>query len=295
MDGRYGLALTAGMLATVNPCGLPMLPAYLSFFISGEDTPRRGDLRAVARALGVAGVVSLGFMTVFGVAGAIVSWATRDLYQVTPWISVVVGVLLAVVGVALLSGRQISVALPKLDRGGRTRGLGSMFVFGISYAIASISCTLPVFIAQVSSTLGDDLVRGVAVFAVYGLGMTIVLMALSVSMALARTELVNGLRRSLAWINRVAGGFLVIAGVYIAWYSFYEIRERSDSDPAVDRVTGWSSDISNRVTNIGVYPLAGLLLLVIAIVAAVAYLRSTRGPGPLDSTESDATSPSTPL
>ena len=34
------LALAAGMLATVNPCGFAMLPAYLAWFL-GLDAPRR--------------------------------------------------------------------------------------------------------------------------------------------------------------------------------------------------------------------------------------------------------------
>ena len=290
MDGgRYGLALTAGMLATINPCGLPMLPAYLSFFLSGDEGERRSDTAAVLRALGVAGAVSLGFMAVFGATGALVSWVTRDVYKVTPWITLVVAVLLVGVGALCLAGKQVTVALPKLDRGGRTRGLGSMFVFGVSYAIASVSCTLPVFLAQVSNTFGDSPVRGLLTFVVYGLGMALVLMALTVSLALARTELVNALRRSLGVINRVAGAFLVVAGLYIGWYGIYEIRERSDSDPAVDRVTGWSSDLANRVQSIGALPLAGILVLLIGAAAAVAYVRSQR-PAP-SGTERDAPVP----
>ena len=156
MDGgRYGLALTAGMLATVNPCGLPMLPAYLSFFISDGSDDERSPFAAVVRAVVVALFVALGFLAVFAVAGGLVSWVTHDVYEVTPWVTVGVGAVLVGLGIAMLLGRQIKVPLPRLDRGGRTRGLGSMFVFGVSYAIASISCTLPVFLAQVSSTLGS--------------------------------------------------------------------------------------------------------------------------------------------
>jgi cytochrome c biogenesis protein CcdA len=32
-------ALAAGMLATINPCGFALLPAYLSLYLSGEDAP----------------------------------------------------------------------------------------------------------------------------------------------------------------------------------------------------------------------------------------------------------------
>lgn len=274
--GRYGLALTAGMLATVNPCGLPMLPAYLSYFISGEND-ERPMLGAVIRSILVAVSVSAGFMTVFGISGAIVSWLTRSVYDVTPWISVVVGVVVVCLGVTLLTGREITVGLLKLDKGGRSRRPASMFLFGISYAVASVSCTLPVFLAQVSSTLGESLGRGVLVFLTYGAGMALVLTALSVSLAMARTELVAVLRRSLRVINRLAGAFLVVAGSYVAYYGYYEIRADSGQDVAVDRVTAWSADLATVVQDLGAVRIAMVLMLVILLAVLISYLRSSSG------------------
>ena len=72
-----------------------------------------------------------------------------------------------------------------------------MFVFGVSYAVASVGCTLPLFLTAVAGTIErQSLLDGIAVFLVYGLGMTIVLTALTVTIALARTSLVRLLRRS---------------------------------------------------------------------------------------------------
>jgi cytochrome c biogenesis protein CcdA len=274
--GRYGLALTAGMLATVNPCGLPMLPAYLGFFISDGSDDDRSPFAAVLRAIVVALTVALGFVAVFAVAGGLVSWVTHDVYEITPWVTVVVGVVLIGLGIFMLTGRQLRIALPHLDRGGRSGGLGSMFVFGVSYAIASVSCTLPVFLAQVSTTLGTDVARGILVFGAFALGMALVLVALSVSLALARTEIVHALRRSLAVIGRVAGGFLVVAGAYLAWYGVYEIRDSVSNDPAIDRVTGWSADLGNIIDGRSAFAIAALLIAAIVAVLAVAYVRSAR-------------------
>ena len=142
----------------------------------------------------------------------------------------------------MLLGRQIKVPLPRLDRGGRTRGLGSMFVFGVSYAIASISCTLPVFLAQVSSTLGQRprpghprvrRVRGRAWRSCWSPSR-----CRSPWPAPRSSTPCGG-----AWpmIGRVAGGFLVVAGGYLAWYGVYEIRDsvelRSGHRPG-DRLVG---------------------------------------------------------
>jgi cytochrome c-type biogenesis protein len=62
-DAPYGLALAAGELAAVNPYGFALLPAYLSFLVSGHDTPDRGA--AVRRALAATTAMTTGFAAVF--------------------------------------------------------------------------------------------------------------------------------------------------------------------------------------------------------------------------------------
>lgn len=278
--GRFALAFAAGMVATVNPCGFAMLPAYLGWFISGDD----GDGRArpattatVLRAMLVAAVVASGFVAVFGTAGALLSWFSVSLYSVTPWVTILIGLALVGLGLALVAGWEPTVALPKLERGPDGRGLRSMFLFGVSYAVASVSCTLPVFVAQVSNTFGRSLASGVGVFLTYAVGMAVVLVVLSVAVALARQSLVATLRRALPYVNRVAGALLVVTGAYVAWYGAYEIRSAdrvAGADPAVDRVTGWSSTLSNVVQDVGAVRLALGGAVLVGAALAVGYVSS---------------------
>src|SRR5690606_10593543 len=71
LNGPFALALTAGMVATVNPCGFALLPAYLSAFIGMKEDGNR--VAAVSRALGVSFVLTAGFVTVFGLFGIALS------------------------------------------------------------------------------------------------------------------------------------------------------------------------------------------------------------------------------
>ena len=152
-------------------------------------------------------------------------------------------------------GFELRLALPHLERGGRERTLPSMFVFGVSYAVASLSCTLPVFLSVVAGTFSrSNAASGIAMYVCFALGMGLVLTVLTLALALARQSLVHRLRSALPLINRIAGVLLVVAGAYFTWYGIYELRIRDDPRTAagpVDTVTGWSSDITTWIQDLG--------------------------------------------
>jgi cytochrome c biogenesis protein CcdA len=275
------LAFASGMLATVNPCGFAMLPAYLGYFLGVEAGDR--DVRAsVSRSLGVGLSVSAGFLLVFSVVGLATYHLSASVDRWTPAATIVIGVVLAVLGVAMLRGFEPVVNLPRLNRGGRTRDGRSMFVFGVSYAIASISCAFPLFTGTVVGAFRrEDALTSVVVFVAYSIGMTLVLLSLTVSLGMARQGLVRRLRGALPFVSRASGLLLVVAGAYLAHYGWYERRVRAgdvgDGSPIVDRVTDWSASISSWVVDVGPKTLGLLLALVLAIVLTATFGLRTRG------------------
>lgn len=284
IDAPLAVAFGAGMLATVNPCGFVMLPAYLSYFLGGAGPApaAAGEKIGVGRALAVGAVVSAGFMSLFAVAGMLFSWVSVNVYQIAPWITLVIALVLIAAGIAMLIGWDPTFSLPRLEKGGRDRTLVSMFVFGLSYAIASLGCTLPVFIATVSGTVSrHNLLSGLLVYIAYGVGMALVMMTLTVAIAQARVSLVRGLRGVMPYISRIAGALVLAAGVYIGWYGILELRNLHGSGVAqggraVDTVTGWSGSIANWVDGVGAVRLGLILALVIA---AALFLSLWRAPG----------------
>ena len=99
MSESLALALAAGMLAAVNPCGFALLPAYLSVLVIGDDSP--GTARAVGRALALTGWMTVGFIAVFGVFGLVVSPVASQVQQYLPWFTVAFGVAVAAAGCGL--------------------------------------------------------------------------------------------------------------------------------------------------------------------------------------------------
>jgi cytochrome c-type biogenesis protein len=290
-EGPLAIYLTLGMAATVNPCGFAMLPAYLAFFLGVDDRDAAAPQASFATALRVAAAVAAGFLAVFALAGLAVELTSLPVYQNVSWISIIIGAALFVLGVAMLWGFELVVRLPKLDRGGRERTVRSMFVFGVSYAIASIGCTLPLFLGAVSGTIRrESAADGLVVFGIYALGMTVVLTALTVGIALARTSIVRFLRRVQPYIGRVAGGLVALAGAYVAYYGWQELRNQSaegtvPSSGITDTVTGWSYDLTDWIDRTGSVRIAVGVAVTLGAAALAIYgtrrqgaSRSTRQP-----------------
>lgn len=272
IDAPLALAFTTGMIATVNPCGFAMLPAYLSFFVGVEGREADDARASLWRAVVVGLAVTAGFALTFAAVGLLVSNVTRSVYDVAPWISLVIGGGLVILGVALVAGFELNVPLPRLDRGGRTRGLGSMTVFGVSYAVASLGCELPLFLATISGVFGRGLASGAAYFVSFALGFGLVLVGLTVAIAMARQSLVQRMRRVLPYVTRIAGGLLVLTGAYVAWYGSVEIRDAALRDIAVRRVTDWSYRAGDVISGTAI-----AILLAVLVGGAIVYLLVGRG------------------
>lgn len=272
-DVPFLLALAAGMLAAVNPCGFAMLPAYLSLLVLGDDSPSRAT--AIGRALAATAAMTVGFAAVFGIFGLVIAPVAGQVQQHLPWFTVVLGLALLAVGVWLLAGRELPVLIPKLRRGPAvTRSAGSMALFGGAYAIASLGCTIGPFLAIVVSAFRtDSTLTGVALFAAYAGGMGLIVGTAALAVALARRGTISKIRRFGGVASRLGGALLAVAGAYVAYYGWYEIRVfrgGTTTDPVIDlagKVQAWLADAVTRlgVTG-GILVFGALLVLAIVIV-----------------------------
>lgn len=275
------LAFTNGIVITVNPCGFAMLPAYLSFFVGSEDdgADKQGLAPTIGRSLVVGVAVTGGFVGAFAVLGLVVHTLTDGIYDVAAWVSVVIGLALVAFGIALLRGFSPAFASPHLDKGGRSRGVGSMVVFGVSYAVASVGCSLPLLLAYLVGSFNRGFASGAAFFVAFTVGFGLVITALTVTLGLGRRSLAIGLRRVLPYVNRIAGGLLVVTGAYLAYYGTVEIRSGSTGraatdDGITDRVTDWSFTLASLVQDVGAERIGIVLAAIVA--TAVATVVATR-------------------
>jgi cytochrome c-type biogenesis protein len=216
MTGAESFAFTAGVLAALNPCGLAMLPSYLAFFITTENGREQGDdlLARLVRGIVVAAAVSLGVLTTFIAAGLAISWGITLLGRVVPLLGVLLGVALVGLSVVVLLGGSV----PGLRLGAtarRDRGLAAMTWFGVAYALASLACSLPIFLIVVgASATHTPSGSGAASFIAFAAGMGAVITLATLTAALF-TQLAFLVRRLRRHIPTLSGLLLLAAGVYV--------------------------------------------------------------------------------
>jgi cytochrome c biogenesis protein CcdA len=220
-----GFAFAAGMASTVNPCGFAMLPAYLGLYLGSteEGKGRAHSIHRLAKALLVGGMVTSGFILLFGVAGIVIGAGARSVVDIIPWLGLVTGILVAIGGSWLLGGGKLysgfaTRAAAHIGNPGQV-SIKGYFLFGISYGVASLSCVLPIFLVVVVSTITvSGTLEAVGQFVLYALGMGMVIMLLSVGMALFKGAIVGTLRKVLPHIQTVSAVLMLVAGSYIVYY-----------------------------------------------------------------------------
>jgi len=285
--GLVGLAFAAGLVAALNPCGFAMLPAYLLLVVRGQRSGERPEGVApgqVGRALAATVGMALGFLTVFGTFGALTISAATTVQRYLPYVTVLIGAVLVALGIWLLSGRELTVLTPR-PRGARwapTVRLGSMYGYGVSYAIASLSCTIGPFLAVTAAGLrSGSLIGGALIYLAYVAGLTLVVGVLAIAAATASSALAERMRRVLPFVNRISGALLVLVGLYVGYYGLYEIRLFGANGNPQDAVILGAGHIQGLlagwVHQHGVWPwVVALLVLLVGVSGSAWYRRSRR-------------------
>ena len=272
IDAPIGLAFVAGTVAAFNPCGFALLPGYVAYYLGGEERPTPG------RAMVVAGSVSAGFVAVFGLIGLLIVSVSSSILQLAPWTSVVIGLAMIPLGIAVAKGKQLKIPIPGMGKARAGTGPASMFTYGVVYALASLACTIPPFLVTVSTTFGrTNFVSGMAVFLAYAAGMATILTILTVALASAKQQLVGKLRAVLPYVTTASGWLLVVAGIYVVYYGWFQLDaldgETVAAGPA-EFVAGISETVSRFVGGLSATTL--IVTLVVIVAAAVAIVIGTK-------------------
>ena len=218
-------ALAAGMASAVNPCGFAMLPAYLGMYIGDEvgQTIVTSPMDHFGRAILVGLTVTAGFVVLFSVVGVVIGLGADFVGDLLQWLGLLIGIGLVLAGAWMVGGGKFysGVAARAASHMGNPTDVSmkGYFIFGISYGTASLSCTLPIFLAVLGiSVAGVGVSSVLSDFLLFALGMGLVIMALTLGMAFFKTAMDGALKKALPYIQPLGSGLMVISGTYIVFY-----------------------------------------------------------------------------
>ncbi|MGD9793910.1 MAG: cytochrome c biogenesis CcdA family protein [Acidimicrobiia bacterium] len=281
MNAPLALALAAGMVGAVNPCGFSLLPAYVGFFISGDprDLPLDRRLLGAVRA---SAAVTTGFIVVFVSLGVVFHSLASTMQRYLPWVTMLIGVVIATAGMSVVAGRRIPA--PKIAlRGLEGRSAVAMATYGVAYALASLSCTIGPFLAVTSYAVNRSMIGGVATYGAYALGMGVIIFILAAASALARPEPSRAMRHASRYTSRIGGLIMIVSGLYAVWYARWELavyRGDLSNDRFVDAGERVRVDVEQLIETLGPVRLvvATIALSVLAVFGARASRRTPVSP-----------------
>ena len=227
--GELAIAVAAGIGATITPCVLPLYPAFLAY-VTAPQTAAVGAggvvLAARPPAALAALLVWLGVVVGMVGIGAILAALSLGLGPVLRVLVPLADLLLIVLGVLLLIGRNPFARIPQLAPAalGRAGPIAGSFLYGLLFAPIALPCSGPfligIFVA--SLTLGDAL-RQLGFFAAFGVGFGLPLLALGRVGQVRARELARAMVRWERPLQLVLGAALVVIGAWDLWVNLPQV------------------------------------------------------------------------
>ena len=274
IEGNFAYSFILGVLAAVNPCGFVLLPTYLIFFLGTREEPNLKTGERLRRALVVSSGISIGFLAIFFVIGVISRLFTQWIELNAKYASLAIGIVLVIGGARMLTGWTPKFAVPQLG-GVQTKTFRAIVVYGVAYAVASIGCTIGFLTTAVFGSIAlHGFVSGVLSILLYGLGMAMLVTALTVSLAFAKTGILTIVKNQLHLIGRLGAIFVTLTGIYLVFYWYAAISE-TRSASFVTRIERWQTRVASFLQQQGAFRLAVVLTIVVAM-AVVASRRKAR-------------------
>ena len=236
--GSYALGLAAGVLSTLSPCVLPIVPILLG---SAANAHPRAPLA-------LAGGLALSY----AIVGSVLAWAGSNL-GIDPGIFKKVGaVILGVLGLVLMSGslqRRFASATAGIGDAGnqalsgmRLDGVTGQFVIGLALGVVWSPCVGPTLgAAIVLASQGSNLPQVASVMAVFGIGAALPILVL----AYASRAAMSKMRGSMMRAGQAGKTVLGVAMVAVALVILTGLDKPAEAW-LVERSPAWLTELSTR-------------------------------------------------
>lgn len=199
---QHIIALTAGIQTFFSPCAFALLPAYISYYLGKEKTPRDG--------LKLGLTASLGFSTIIIILAALTILVGTQIKQIFTKITPIIAIALIIVGITWILNKKTltitkTIKLPK----------SSAYLFGAAYAIAAITCMFPIFLSILIPALTKGPIETTTIYLSYLIGMSTMLTITTLATTTTNQIITKKLKKYKKHVTRISGAIILASGIYL--------------------------------------------------------------------------------
>lgn len=210
--------LVWGMISVLlSPCHMASIPLIVGY-VAGQE-----KVLEVKGAAKYAVSFTIGLFITIAALGIICSFLGRMMGEVSPYWTILVGVILMWVALDMLGVQFCSMSVGPISRL-RVKGVRGAFILGLAYGVLSGSCTFG-FIAPILAviTIQQKIATGILYIVLFGIGHCIPIAVAGSSAALVRNILEsNKFQRGGMWFRKGAGVLVGCLAIYFIIRPFIE-------------------------------------------------------------------------
>jgi len=235
----FFFAFLAGVLSTLSPCVLPILPIILS---AATNQHRFGPI-----------TLASGLTLSFAVIGTALASLGSQIDFAQDNFRTFAAVLMGIIGIVLISGsfqERLSMALSGISGVGNTLlskvridGLLGQFLIGALLGLVWTPCVGPTLGAAITlASQGKDLEKIIFVMLIFGIGAGLPLAILGVLSRTALQKVKGGLGQASILGKKFLGGFLMLIGILV-----FSGLDKSIEAFLVKISPDWLTDLTTRL------------------------------------------------
>ena len=196
-----------GFATAASPCLLPLYPAFLAMLV-GRQT--QGGVARTPAFFGL--MVVLGVVSALILVGAAVTALSVSLSSLLAYVVPLTTVVLAVLGVLMLAGRNPFARLATISVPLVRWPVGQAYVYGLALGPVALPCAGPFVVALLAISIGAaETATRLLGFVAYGVGFGLPLIGLSLIGAARAQFVATWLARHHRPLMRATGVLLIIA------------------------------------------------------------------------------------
>ncbi|MEE9116775.1 MAG: cytochrome c biogenesis protein CcdA [Thermoplasmata archaeon] len=223
-----------GIAVYFSPCSFPMLPGFISFYLSTETTAEKK--KSVRTILSSGIIAGFGIVLVFLIIGliALSLGEAVNLGDYLIYMGPTVAVILIILGALMLTNLQYHLLIRPFQKlrakifGEKTPGeedqtgyYTKLFSYGVGYGAAATACTAPLFIAILLAALvAGSFVDGLVILLMFSITILLLMTSITLLLSVFGQESVQKLAAHTDTIKKISGVILVIVGTYLLYYYY---------------------------------------------------------------------------